>query len=107
MSTKEFLKTEVCLIMTTLLFAIICRASGTLPPDFRIFSSYNNPVVEMDFFASGYSDWMYWGYQEPRHPYPQHEMLSGEWGAAIYCDDVGTAQNTIPGGGHEKLPIEV
>jgi len=57
--------------------------------------------------AGGYSDKFYWG-PSPRHNVSErHEMLSGEWGAAIYCDDVGTAQNTAARGGQTSLPVVV
>jgi len=35
--------------------------------------------------AAGYADKFYWGLS-PYHPHGYHELLSGEWGAAIYYD---------------------
>lgn len=40
--------------------------------------------------AAGFSDWIFYG-QSPIHSYGYHELLSGEWGAAIYYDGIDTA----------------
>lgn len=43
--------------------------------------------VTMD--AAGYSDWIYYG-QSPEHGYGYHEILSGEYGAAVYYNGINT-----------------
>jgi uncharacterized repeat protein (TIGR01451 family) len=48
------------------------------------------PYFFGDFDAAGYSDWIWYG-QSPEHPHGYHEVLSGEWGAAIYYDGIETA----------------
>jgi len=56
-------------------------------------SSYTTNNVKPYFHASldygGYSDWIYYQ-QSTLHPYSSHELLSGEWGAAIYYDGIDT-----------------
>jgi hypothetical protein len=47
------------------------------------------PFLTGEFDAAGYSDYILWG-QSPRHTHGFHEMLSGEWGAAIYYDGIHT-----------------
>jgi hypothetical protein len=45
--------------------------------------------------TAGYSDKFYWG-ASPRHNVEdEHEMLSGEWGAAIYYDGIGTGNQAM------------
>ena len=39
--------------------------------------------------SAGFSDWIWYG-KSPNHPYGSHELLSGEWGAAIYYDNIDT-----------------
>jgi len=41
------------------------------------------------FDAAGYSDWIYYG-PSPFHEFDYHEILSGEYGAAIYYNGIGT-----------------
>jgi len=45
--------------------------------------------------AAGYSDWVWYGPTEG-HDHPYHEILSGEWGAAIYYDGIDTALTVDP-----------
>jgi uncharacterized repeat protein (TIGR01451 family) len=40
--------------------------------------------------AAGFSDGIWYG-RSPIHPYEYHELLSGEWAAAIYYDGIDTA----------------
>jgi len=49
------------------------------------------PYFFADLDASGYSDWIYWG-PSPRHndAFLYHEVLSGEWGSAVYYDEIAT-----------------
>ena len=45
--------------------------------------------------TAGYSDKFWWG-PSPRHNHPgYHEMLSGEWGAAIYYDGIATGSEAM------------
>jgi hypothetical protein len=39
--------------------------------------------------AAGYGDEFYWG-NSPYHPHTRHELLSGEWAAAIYYDGIAS-----------------
>lgn len=43
--------------------------------------------IALNFYPSGYSDGWYWG-RTSRHPQYSHEMLSGEFGAAIFYDGI-------------------
>ena len=49
----------------------------------------NGPYFYGTFDAAGFSDWIYYGYS-PDHPHSYHELLSGEWGAAICYDGIAT-----------------
>jgi hypothetical protein len=53
-----------------------------------------SPVSFGEFDAAGYSDWAYWGSSD-RHGYEYHEMLSGEWAAAIYYEGIATGSQTM------------
>lgn len=46
------------------------------------------------FDAAGFSDDFYWD-NSPYHPHDYHELLSGEWGAAIYYDGISTDPNAM------------
>jgi len=48
----------------------------------------NTPGID----AAGFSDNFFWG-TSPRHNFEEHEMLSGEWGAAIYYPGISIATN--------------
>ena len=50
------------------------------------------PSWQAEFDSAGYSDCFYWGYSV-FHQYDSHEMLSGEWAAAIYYDGIDTNSN--------------
>ena len=91
MFKKGFVKAEVGVVITMVTSLFCMQSSAQIWWDFRMYSSPSYPVVEMNFDAAGYSDWMYWGYNSPRHPYEQHEMLWGEWAAAIYYDGLDNA----------------
>lgn len=45
--------------------------------------------------AAGYSDWIYYG-PSPDHADAYHEVLSGEWGAAIYYDGINRPLTVNP-----------
>ena len=44
--------------------------------------------VAFEFYPSGYSDGWYWGYSEDKHEYSSHEVLSGDFGAAIFFSGI-------------------
>ena len=48
------------------------------------------PYFYGTFDAGGFSDWIYYG-RSTIHQYSYHEVLSGEWGAAIYYDGIDTS----------------
>jgi hypothetical protein len=55
----------------------------------------NNPYWFIELDQAGYADFTYW-YPSPRHQYPTaHEMLTGEWAAAIYYDGIGSDPNAM------------
>jgi len=97
MFKRRFVKIKVTAI--AIVFGeVFCALSlgTTILPDFQMYSSETNPVVKMAFDAAGYSDWWYWGRDYwPRHPYSQHEMLSGEWAGAIYYDGIATGEQAM------------
>lgn len=45
--------------------------------------------------AAGYSDWIWYGPTDI-HEHAYHEVLSGEWGAAIYYDGIDTPVTADP-----------
>lgn len=45
--------------------------------------------------AAGYSDVIMWGYEPNHHPHSYHEVLSGEWGAAIFYNGIQTEPNAM------------
>ncbi|MCX5636986.1 MAG: hypothetical protein NTX52_04740 [Planctomycetota bacterium] len=47
------------------------------------------------FDAAGYSDGIYYG-QTDIHNFGLHEVLSGEWGAAVYYDGINTSPTKDP-----------
>ena len=58
-------------------------------------SPYPNPrVFDATLDAAGYSDVINWGFSD-YHPYDSHELLSGEWGAAIYYNGILSEPKTM------------
>ena len=55
----------------------------------------DNPYWNAKLDTGGYSDVFWWEQFSPRHNYTRHEMLSGEWGAAIYYDGIGTGSKAM------------
>ncbi len=53
------------------------------------------PYFYGDMDAAGYSDWIWYG-SSPIHDHGYHEVLSGEWGAAIYYDGIDTNLTNDP-----------
>ncbi|OXU14512.1 hypothetical protein [Sedimentisphaera salicampi] len=47
------------------------------------------PYFYGDYDAAGYSDWIYYG-KSDIHEHSYHELLSGEWAAAVYYDGISS-----------------
>jgi hypothetical protein len=52
------------------------------------------PYGDVTIDAGGYADIFHWSLS-PYHPHGSHELLSGEWGAAIYYDGNPKAPNAM------------
>ncbi|HEX40735.1 MAG TPA: LamG domain-containing protein [Phycisphaerales bacterium] len=50
-----------------------------------------SPSWYAQFDGAGYCDWCLWGESDGHEVEDYHEMLSGEWGAAIYYDGIESA----------------
>ncbi len=50
-----------------------------------------SPAWFARFDSGGYCDWYNWGESDIHEVGTYHEMLSGEWGAAIYYDGIESA----------------
>jgi parallel beta-helix repeat protein len=76
------------------IFAIVACLSQVLIASVYLSSDNFNGT----FDDAGYSDGINWGYS-PNHPYPYeggiHELLSGEWGVAIFYDGISTEPNSM------------
>jgi len=71
------------LLFCCLISGKVFSAGSTLPSDFMLTCSN----MTLPFDVGGFSDWWYWGYSS-LHPHNSHEMLSGEWAAAVYYDGI-------------------
>jgi len=75
------------ILIAPIAFFFICNISafGFYEP----FGLYSDDYQSLDegvaynFYPSGYSDGFWYG-KSVRHPHGPHEMLSGEWAAAIF-----------------------
>jgi hypothetical protein len=74
---------KVTIMISVFLFSAI--AFGTLPADRFVY--LGNSIWQAEFDTGGYSDCIYRGVSL-RHPYGSHEVLSGEYGCAIYYDQI-------------------
>jgi len=63
------------------------------PSDWHVMIGAPNFYGDLD--AGGYSDWIWWGYEPNHHPYSYHEVLSGEYGAALYYNSISTEPNAM------------
>ena len=97
---RQFLKTGLARYCAIAAVAVFCAAGqlcATTPSNVEIEIGVQNAIstsVEPPYFYSeldsaGYSDWLWYGLSES-HPYPYHEMLCGEWAAAIYYEGIAT-----------------
>ena len=84
--------TVVCLV------ALSPMASAQGPPS-STFATMSNPYWYTSLNSAGYTDWVIYG-QTPCHPYGAHEMLSGEWAAAVHYTGVANSglDGTAPAG---------
>ncbi len=67
------------------------RVSAAMRPQDK-FVLLASPHWFAKFDGGGFCDWYHWGGAglSECHPYDYHEMLSGEWAAAIYYDGIAT-----------------
>lgn len=98
---KEFLFANRSVLFSfALIFGVLCGSSyATLPNEatLTLGNTYKRDVLGVatpPYFyatldAAGYSDAVYYGLSE-RHNYYMHELLSGEWAAAVYYDGIDT-----------------
>ena len=71
-----------------ILILCIIQIAGATPPS-EVEMYLITPYWDAKVDAAGYGDEFYWGYS-PYHPHTRHELLSGEWAAAIYYDGIET-----------------
>jgi len=84
---KLFIMT-VCLIV----FSLCPNVNAADPSTSKM--TLTCPYWDGTFDAAGFSDDVWWG-NSPYHPHSRHELLSGEWAAAIYYDDISTEPNAM------------
>jgi len=60
------------------------------------------PYIYGDFDPAGFSDWIWYGPSDLHKASDYHEVLSGEWAAAVYYDGIDTVVMTDPNGGPER-----
>jgi parallel beta-helix repeat protein len=83
---------KLCSVIT--LTIILFVFSESVFAEGEVFRVYGDPGANCDwgFNHAGYSDNFNWGYEPNRHPYSYHEMLSGEFGAALAWSQSGSNQ---------------
>jgi len=84
---------KVLLVVLAFFWLVFSQVAHGADPSEQVLHM-GSPVGFGEFDAGGYSDWYYWG-QSPRHGYEYHEMLSGEWAAAIYYDGIATGNQAM------------
>jgi len=83
------MKLTVCIVISTLLFCTPYSNAGI-----GLFE-LNSPYWYIRLDASAYADISYW-YPSIRHNCgTAHEMLTGEWAAAIYYDGIATGEQAM------------
>ena len=88
---KSFLKRIFCSVIIALFFwAQVTHALDPSDRKITLTCPYWNATID----AAGYGDLFYWG-NSPYHPHNQHELLSGEWAAAIYYDGIATTPDAM------------
>jgi len=63
------------------------------PSDWHVM--IGSPYFYGDFDAAGYSDWIWWGPSPDHNVTAYHEVLSGEYGAALYYNGISTDPNAM------------
>ncbi len=91
MGTRKSCAFEVafCLILI-FCFVQVANATSIWDKTITLTCPYWNAKVD----AAGYGDFFEWGYS-PYHPHAKHELLSGEWAAAIYYDGIDSANKAM------------
>ena len=82
-------KKRLCVPILAGLF--LTQGAWGLQPHYHVLHM-GSPASYGEFDAGGYADWCWWG-SSPRHDSGYHEMLSGEWAAAIYYDGIATEED--------------
>jgi len=84
-------------ILIAVISLVISLASTSdlhaLSPSTETFELYS-PYWDATLDAAGYCDYFNWS-TSPRHDYARHEMLSGEWAAAIYYDGISSSPKSM------------
>ncbi len=96
MPTKRF--SCLCVIVCCFLMGSISVQGAFYGQILRIGDNNQQGVAPYfygDMDAAGYSDWIWYG-PSPIHEYGYHEVLSGEWGAAIHYDGIDTNLTNDP-----------
>jgi len=80
-------------------FFLADRAEAQAPPPSSSLALMSNPHWNTALNSAGYADFFFWN-NAPGHPYAGHEMLSGEWAAAIHYNGVNNSglDPTAPAG---------
>lgn len=96
MSTKHF--SCLCIFFCGFLMGNVAVQGAFYGQTLRIGDNNEQGVAPYfygDMDAAGYSDWIWYG-PSPIHDHDYHELLSGEWGAAIYYDGIDTELTADP-----------
>jgi hypothetical protein len=86
------LKLGICLYIFAVLF--LTQNADAAKPSEAYQSWINCDYWDTIFDAAGYTDEMNWG-NSPYHPHTYHELMSGEWAAAIYYDGIATGSKAM------------
>jgi hypothetical protein len=84
-------KSNIAIVLIVILFVFNVNLFAEDEP-FGVYTNDDTASgggVAFNFYPSGYSDGFWWGHTD-RHPYTSHEMLSGEWAAALYWNQCGS-----------------
>lgn len=86
---------NILIVIVTLTISLAStRILYAISPSTEILN-LSNPYWSATFDAAGYADYFSWG-PSPRHEVESaHEMLSGEWAAAIYYNGISTSPKSM------------
>ena len=74
-TSKKILSVIIaCVFLSTLFPSLVFARDG----EFKL----SCPYWYIDYDRAGYVDITYW-YTSPRHPFSAHEMMTGDWAAAV------------------------